>query len=63
MKQKHIENLAKHALATLPDSISARKRILTDVIAALPPGELGTQSVVLLTHLTEHERAQAKLKF
>jgi len=61
--QPHVENLAKHALATMPDSINCRKAILADVIASLPPGELRTQAVLILTHLVEHERAQARLKF
>jgi len=47
----------------MPDSINCRKAILADVIASLPPGELRTQAVLILTHLVEHERAQARLKF
>ena len=60
----HINNLACHALATLPDSLTARKELLIGVVAVLPKGsELHTKVVMMLTHLTAHERLQAQLKF
>ena len=60
----HTDNLVRHALATLPDSLTARKALLTDIVATLNKGtELHAQVVTMLTHLTAHERMQEKLKF
>jgi hypothetical protein len=60
--QPHNEILAAHALATLPDSISKRKNLLTAIAGSLPRGnEFRTAAQLLLRTLECHEAAQRDL--
>lgn len=63
-KFSNIETLARHAMRTLPDSISERKSILSAIVRALPRGdERRIQAALLLRQLHAHEKAQQEFAF
>jgi len=47
--------LALHAVATLPDSLEARRRILCALLAALPRSRYAERISVMLEHLEQHQ--------
>lgn len=50
-----------HALATLPDSISARRNLLSQVVGSLPAGNpVRDEAIGLLKTLHHHDVVQAK---
>lgn len=58
MNQQALENVIAHVVATLPDSISQRKRLLSDVIQLLAPGSTRKKVFSLLAFLESHEEQQ-----
>ena len=60
------EFLAMHAIATMPDSISGRKRLLGAVTGALPrnnPTRLTAQAILLTIKQQEDLQADLALSF
>lgn len=47
--------LALHAVATLPDSLEARRRILCALLAACPRSRYADGISVMLEHLEQHQ--------
>jgi hypothetical protein len=46
--------VALHAVATLPDSLEARRRILCALLAACPRSRYAERISVMLEHLEQH---------
>jgi hypothetical protein len=46
--------VARHAVATLPDSLEARRRILCALLAACPRSRYAERISVMLEHLEQH---------
>lgn len=54
-----IDNLINHVIATLPDSISARKQLLIDTLDVLPASHVARRRLkTMLTYLESHEQQQ-----
>jgi len=47
--------VALHAVATLPDSIHARRKILCALLAACPRSRYAERISVMLEHLEQHQ--------
>jgi hypothetical protein len=47
--------VARHAVATLPDSLEARRRILGALLAACPRSRYADRISVMLEHLEQHQ--------
>jgi hypothetical protein len=47
--------LARHAVATLPDSLKARRRILCALLAACPRSRYAERISVMLEYLEQHQ--------
>lgn len=59
-KTENANHLGRHILATLPDSISERKRLLLETVSLLPACPVRDDANLLLRLLTEHESHQLK---
>ena len=63
-KTNPTEFLAMHAIATMPDSISARKRLLGAITGALPRNNDTRLTAQAILHtIKQQEDLQAKLAF
>jgi len=62
MKQRPSEIVAEFVLANLPDSLSARKKLLAATVKVLPAGDLRDGVSLSLRLLNEHETQQQQLK-
>jgi hypothetical protein len=61
-KTNPVEFLAMHAVATLPDSLAARKRVLGAVTGALPRNnETRITATAILQSIRQQEDLQAQL--
>lgn len=59
MKSPAIDNLINHVIGTLPDSLSARKRLLADTLEVLPRTHPARRRLkTMLTFLESHEQQQ-----
>jgi hypothetical protein len=47
--------LALHAVATLPDSLAARRRLLSALLAACPRSRYAERISVMLEYLEQHQ--------
>jgi hypothetical protein len=47
--------VARHTVATLPDSLEARRRILCALLAACPRSRYADRISVMLEHLEQHQ--------
>ena len=47
--------LARHSVATLPDSLEARRRILCALLAACPRSRYAERIAVMLEYLEQHQ--------
>lgn len=63
VKQQRIQDLVMHAISTLPDSLSERRRVLEGCLAALGSSysELHSRIARMICLLDEHNRAQREL--
>jgi hypothetical protein len=54
-----LNHLVAHTVATLPDSLTARKQLLTDIVRLLPPKDHYRQRAMqMLAFLESHEQQQ-----
>lgn len=61
-RRSKIEDLVLHVSNTLPDSIRERRRVIGLCLDVLPPAsDVRAKLLLMLTHLDNHERAQAEL--
>jgi hypothetical protein len=54
--------LAWHALSTLPDSVAARRQILSAVLALCPGSRYADRISVMLEHLEQHATIGSKIQ-
>ncbi len=62
-EQSSIVHLARHAMATMPDSLASRRLLLEAVVRVLPMGEaVRSDASLLLEQLAEHDRTLRRVQ-
>jgi hypothetical protein len=61
-REEAADILAWHALSNLPDSVAARRQILSAVLAVCPGSRYADRISVMLEHLEQHAAIGSKFK-
>jgi hypothetical protein len=54
--------LARHTVATLPDSLEGRRRVLCALLAACPRSRYAERIAIMLEHLEQHQACALKVQ-